>query len=204
MVYHFQSVGILPWVREAWKINDYLTIRCSRNIDSLRGHSQKYIIQPRARILAFQYSFPYTMKLWINTLNPSLIAAPSAEALQHGLASIQLSETSDAIFTRTWHCIPLFCAITTSTFVHLLSCCFFKCSDTHFEGYTLLIMKKSFNNITNWNICEDVFATLKNIPISFFNFFEYPMLSKYIRGHQGPISENFKIYFKPEISFYLH
>ena len=33
--------------------------------------------------------------------------------------------------------IPLFCTTTTSTFVHLLSCCFFKCSDTHFEGYTI-------------------------------------------------------------------
>ena len=70
-------------------VADYLTIRSSRNIDSLRGHTQKYI-QPRARILAFQYSFfPYTIKLW-NSLDPSLIAAPSAEAFRHGLTSIQL------------------------------------------------------------------------------------------------------------------
>ena len=68
---------------------DYLTIRSGRNIDSLRGHSHKFI-QPRARVLAFQYSFfPYTIKLW-NDLPPSLIAAPSVEAFRHGLASIQL------------------------------------------------------------------------------------------------------------------
>ena len=70
-------------------VANYLTIRGSRNIDFLRGHSQKYI-QPRARILDFQYFFfPYTIKLW-NNLDPSLIAALSAEAFYHGIASHHL------------------------------------------------------------------------------------------------------------------
>ena len=97
-------------------VADYLTIKSSTNIDSLRGHSQKYI-QPRARILAFQYCFfPYIIKLW-NNLDPSLIVAPSAEAFRHGLASIHF-------YLHIALYIPLSRTTKTRTFVHLMSCCF--------------------------------------------------------------------------------
>ena len=51
-------------------VADYLIIRSSRNIDSLRDQSQEYI-QLRARILAFQYSFflytpgGYLVERWV-------------------------------------------------------------------------------------------------------------------------------------------